>query len=114
VGFLLPCSPLKRYLATELSLLSQKRVFGDKRCNLVNFLNILIHNHGETVRAQGPIPSRTSSLSSRVCVELGDIMAVLSAPTNPQEVHILNTVILVVAIFSVIGAGWIILSFLVS
>jgi hypothetical protein len=41
-------------------------------------------------------------------------MAVLSAPSNPVEIHILSTVILVVSVLSAIGAGWIILSFMVS
>lgn len=41
-------------------------------------------------------------------------MGVLSAPTSPQKIHILNSVILTVSILSTLGAGWIILSFLVS
>jgi hypothetical protein len=41
-------------------------------------------------------------------------MGVLSAPTSPQNIHVLNSVILTVSILSALGAGWIILSFLVS
>ncbi|KAH8754280.1 G protein-coupled glucose receptor regulating Gpa2-domain-containing protein [Hyaloscypha finlandica] len=39
-------------------------------------------------------------------------MGVLSAPTSPQKTHVLNSVILTVSILSALGAGWIILSFL--
>jgi len=38
---------------------------------------------------------------------------VLSAPVSVREIRTLNVVILVVLLLSVIGAGWIILSFLV-
>jgi hypothetical protein len=40
--------------------------------------------------------------------------AVLSAPSAKIEVHILSKVILIVSILSIIGAGWIILSYCVS
>lgn len=40
--------------------------------------------------------------------------AVLSAPTASGEVSTLNIVILTVSILSILGAGWIILSFCVS
>lgn len=42
------------------------------------------------------------------------IMGVLSAPSLPHQIHVLNSVILAVSLFSAIGAGWVILSFLVS
>ena len=38
---------------------------------------------------------------------------VLSAPVSVREIRTLNIIILVVSLSSVIGAGWIILSFLV-
>ena len=41
-------------------------------------------------------------------------MAVLSAPSSPGEIRVLSTVIVVVSVLSAFGAGWIILSFLVS
>jgi len=41
-------------------------------------------------------------------------MAVLSAPSSPGEIQVLSTVIVVVSVLSALGAGWIILSFLVS
>jgi len=41
-------------------------------------------------------------------------MAVLSAPASPEKIHILSSVILAVSIFSALGAGWIIASFLVN
>ncbi|PMD39780.1 hypothetical protein L207DRAFT_634295 [Hyaloscypha variabilis F] len=39
-------------------------------------------------------------------------MAALSAPVSPKDIHILSCVILTVSIVSALGAGWIILSFL--
>ncbi|KAG4413674.1 hypothetical protein IFR04_013178 [Cadophora malorum] len=39
-------------------------------------------------------------------------MAVLSAPSSPGEIQVLSTVIVVVSVLSALGAGWIILSFL--
>ncbi|KAH6675579.1 G protein-coupled glucose receptor regulating Gpa2-domain-containing protein [Halenospora varia] len=39
-------------------------------------------------------------------------MGVLSAPSSPEQVRTLNTVIVIVSVFSAVGAGWIILSFL--
>ncbi|KAL5349678.1 hypothetical protein ACLOAV_004708 [Pseudogymnoascus australis] len=39
-------------------------------------------------------------------------MSALSAPSSPKEVHTLSTAILVVSVLSAIGAGWIILSFI--
>ena len=38
----------------------------------------------------------------------------LSAPSSPDEIRTLSTVIVVVSVMSVVGAGWIILSFIVS
>jgi hypothetical protein len=38
----------------------------------------------------------------------------LSAPTSDSDIRTLNIVILIVSIFSALGAGWIVLSFLVS
>jgi hypothetical protein len=40
--------------------------------------------------------------------------AVLSAPASPQQIQILNQVILAVSALSITGAFWIILSFCVS
>lgn len=42
------------------------------------------------------------------------VRAVLSAPSRIYEIRTLNQVILAVSIFSILGAGWIILSFCVS
>ncbi|KAH6709241.1 G protein-coupled glucose receptor regulating Gpa2-domain-containing protein [Leptodontidium sp. MPI-SDFR-AT-0119] len=39
-------------------------------------------------------------------------MAVLSAPSSPYEIWVLSVVIVVVSVLSALGAGWIILSFL--
>ncbi|KAH7364191.1 G protein-coupled glucose receptor regulating Gpa2-domain-containing protein [Rhexocercosporidium sp. MPI-PUGE-AT-0058] len=39
-------------------------------------------------------------------------MAVLSAPSSPHDIHVLSLVIFVVSVLSVLGAGWIIVSFL--
>jgi hypothetical protein len=39
---------------------------------------------------------------------------VLSAPRKAHETHTLNQVILVVSLLSIVGAGWIVLSFCVS
>ncbi|KUJ22374.1 uncharacterized protein LY89DRAFT_728527 [Mollisia scopiformis] len=38
-------------------------------------------------------------------------MGVLSAPSSPEQIHVLNTVIVIVSILSALGAGWIIFSF---
>ncbi|KFZ08419.1 hypothetical protein V502_09380 [Pseudogymnoascus sp. VKM F-4520 (FW-2644)] len=41
-------------------------------------------------------------------------MSALSAPSSPEEVHTLSIAILVVSVFSALGAGWIILSFIAA
>ncbi len=41
-------------------------------------------------------------------------MGVLSAPSTPTQSHVLSGIIVTISVLSAIGAGWIILSFLVS
>lgn len=50
----------------------------------------------------------------QVCANVRNIMGVLSAPSTSAQIHVLSAIIVTVSVLSATGAGWIILSFLVS